>query len=176
MIESVAHEKFYKDVCHDTLRHAVPKDPRASRAGSSATPSRTTRSGGAPSAPAPNSDILKMFRGIFVICQRTDQCLDVMDQRLQIVRHNQKIIHSQRDKPLQEFPDIPVFPPVPDPYSSLAPAELAAFNIGPARVSSEDDDEVQADDDKETEDDEYPTSLLRFISLFRFWCLADKGG
>jgi hypothetical protein len=33
MIESVAHEKFYKDVCHDSLRPAVPKDPRASRAG-----------------------------------------------------------------------------------------------------------------------------------------------
>jgi hypothetical protein len=52
MIESVAHEKFYKDVRHDSLRLAVPKDPRASRAGSSTSPvaalSRTTRSGGAP--------------------------------------------------------------------------------------------------------------------------------
>jgi hypothetical protein len=65
MIESVAQEKFYKDVCHDSLRTAVPKDPRASRAGSSAAPaaapSRTTHSGGAPSAPAPNSGILKML-------------------------------------------------------------------------------------------------------------------
>jgi hypothetical protein len=70
-----------------------------------------------------------------------------MDQRLQIMWCNQEIIHSQQDEPLQEFPDVPVFPPVPNPYGSLTPAELAAFSIGPARVSSNDDDE-------ETEDDE----------------------
>jgi hypothetical protein len=28
MIETVAHEKFYKDIKHDPLRPAVPKDPR----------------------------------------------------------------------------------------------------------------------------------------------------
>jgi hypothetical protein len=62
MIESMAQEKFYKDVHHDSLRPAVPKDPRASHVGSStAPPSRTTRSGGAPSAPATNSSILKML-------------------------------------------------------------------------------------------------------------------
>jgi hypothetical protein len=55
---------------------------------------------------------------------------------------------------LQEFLDIPVFPPVPNPYSSLTPAELAAFGIGPARVSSDEDNEAQADDDEETEDGE----------------------
>jgi hypothetical protein len=94
MIESVAQEKFYKDVRHDSLRPAVPKDPRASRAGSSAAPSRTTRSGGAPSAPAANSGILKMLQGIFATCRCTDQCLYVKNQRLQIVRCNQKIIHG----------------------------------------------------------------------------------
>jgi hypothetical protein len=89
MIESVVQEKFYKDVRHDSLRPAVPKDPRASRAGSSAAaPSRTTRSGGAPSTPAPNSGILKMLRGIFATFQRTDQCLDVIDQCLQIMQQN----------------------------------------------------------------------------------------
>jgi hypothetical protein len=36
MIESVVQEKFYKDVCHDSFCPAVPKNPRASRAGSSA--------------------------------------------------------------------------------------------------------------------------------------------
>jgi hypothetical protein len=77
-----------------------------------------------------------------------------MDQRLQIVWCNQEIIHSQRDEPLQEFPDVPVFPPVPDPSGSLTPAELAAFGIGPAHVSSDDNDEAQADDDEEMEDDE----------------------
>jgi hypothetical protein len=78
----------------------------------------------------------------------------MMDQCLQIVRLNQKIIHIQWDEPLQVFPDVPVFPPIPDPYGSLSTAKLAAFTIGPARVSSYDDDEAQADDDEETEDDE----------------------
>jgi hypothetical protein len=73
----------------------------ASRAGSSAAPpSRTTRSGGASSAPATNSDILKMLQGIFATCRRNNQRLDVMDQHLQIMRRNQKIIHSQQDEPL----------------------------------------------------------------------------
>jgi hypothetical protein len=119
MIESVAHEKFYKDVRHDSLRPTVPKDSRASHADSfvapAAAPSRTTRSGGAPSAPAPNSGILKMLQDIFVTCRHTDYSLDVMDQLLWIVRRNQEIIHSQRDEPLQEFPNVPVFSPVPDP-------------------------------------------------------------
>jgi hypothetical protein len=146
MIESMAHEKFYKDVCHDSLCPAVPMDLRASHAGSSAAfaaaPSCTTRSGGAPSAPATNSGILKMLWGIFTTCWHTDQCLDVMDQHLQIVQRNQEIIHSQWDEPLQEFPDVPIFLLIPDPYGSLTPTELATFGIGPARVSSDDDDEA----------------------------------
>jgi hypothetical protein len=83
MIESVAQEKFYKDVHHDSLRPVVPKDPRASHAGSSAgpaaAPSRTTHSDSAPFAPTTNSDILKMLQGIFVTYRRTDQRLDVMN-------------------------------------------------------------------------------------------------
>jgi hypothetical protein len=94
-----------------------------------------------------------MLWGIFVTCQRTDLHLDVMDQRLQIVRRSQKIIHSQQDEPVQEFPDVPIFPLVLDPYGSLTPAELAAFGIGSARVFSDDDDEAQATAAK-TEDDE----------------------
>jgi hypothetical protein len=73
-----------------------------------------------------------------------------MDQCLQIVRRNQEIIHSQWDEPLQEFPDVPVFPPVPGPYGSLTPTELATFGIGPAHASLNDDDEVQVDDEEET--------------------------
>jgi hypothetical protein len=158
----------------------VPKDLRASCAGSSVAPatapSRTIHSGGASFASSTNSDFLKMFRGIFAMCWHTDQRLDVIEQHLQIVRHNQEIIHSQRNEPLQEFPDVPVFPPVLDPYGSLTPTELAAFGIGPARISFDDDDEAQANDDEETEDDEYPALLLCFIALFPFCCLDDKGG
>jgi hypothetical protein len=157
MIEVVAHEKFYKDVRHDSLRPAMPKDPRAPRASSSthaAAPSRTTRSGGASSTPSVNSDILKMLWGIFAMCRHTGQCMDVLDQSLQIVRHNQEIIHSQQDEPLLEFLDVPIFPPVPDPYASLTLAELAAFGIGPACVSDDDDEEEEANDDEEMEDDE----------------------
>jgi hypothetical protein len=76
LIESVAQEKLYKDVRHDPLRPAVPGDLRASRASFStapaAAPSHTTCSGGAPSAPATNSGILKMLRGIFATCRCTD--------------------------------------------------------------------------------------------------------
>jgi hypothetical protein len=64
MIESMAQEKFYKDVCHDSLCPAMLKDPRASRAGYSATPaapSHITHSGGALSTPTTNFGILKML-------------------------------------------------------------------------------------------------------------------
>jgi hypothetical protein len=157
MIEMVTKEKFYKDSRHDPLRPAVPKDSRPSHDGSSASltaaPSRTIRSSGTSSASSTNISFLKMFRGIFAMCQRTGQRLDAMEQRLQIVRRNQEIIHSQRDEPLQEFPDVLVFPPIPDPYTSLTLAELAAFGIRLAHVS-DDDDEEQAGDDEETPDDE----------------------
>jgi hypothetical protein len=85
MIVSVAQEKFNKDVRHDSHRPAMPKDRRDSRDGSSAAPAaapRTTYSGDAPSAPAPNSNILGMLQGIFATYRRTDQCLDLMDQHL----------------------------------------------------------------------------------------------
>jgi hypothetical protein len=144
-------------VCHDSLRSVVPKDPRAPRAGSSTVavaPSRTTRSGGASSAPSANSGILNMLRGIFATCRHTDQCMDVLDQHLQIVRYSQENIHNQRDEPLQEFFDVPVFPPVPDPYASLTPAGLAAFSVGPTHVSDDDDDGEEANNDEEMEDDE----------------------
>jgi hypothetical protein len=51
-----------------------------------------------------------------------------------------------------------VFPPVPDPYASLSPAELAAFDIGsscaPAGYGDDYDDEEAGDNDDETEDNE----------------------
>jgi hypothetical protein len=75
MIEVVTHEKFYKDVAHEPLRPIMPKDPRAPRASSSAptaTPSRTTHSGGASSTSSSNTGILKMFRGIFAMYWCTD--------------------------------------------------------------------------------------------------------
>jgi hypothetical protein len=62
---------------------------------------------------------------------------------------NQEIIHSQWDELLQEFPNVLIFLPVPDPYSSLILVELTAFNIGHARVSSNDDDEAQTDEEIE---------------------------
>jgi hypothetical protein len=155
MIEVVTKEKLYKDSRHDPLRPALPKDPRTSRASASASAApHTTHSGGASSASNANNGFLKMFTGIFAMCQHMNQRLDVMEQRLQIVRCNQEIIHSQQDEPLLEFPNVLVFLSVPDPYASLTPAELAAFGIGPARVSDDDDDEEQANNDEEMEDDE----------------------
>jgi hypothetical protein len=130
MIETVAPEKFYKDVHFDSLHPTVPKDPRVPCASSStaaATPSRTTCSGGASSAPSANSGILKMLWGIFAMCWCADQCMDVQDQRLQIVRRSQEIIHSQWDEPFLEFPDAPVFLLVLDPYASLTPTVIPQF-------------------------------------------------
>jgi hypothetical protein len=53
---------------------------------------------------------------------------------------------------------MPVYPPVPDTYASLTPAELAAFSIGPARSTAgsdnDDDDEEEANAEEETEDGE----------------------
>jgi hypothetical protein len=155
IIEVVTKEKFYKDSKHEPLHPTMPKDLRTHRASSSApaaSPSRTTRSGGVSSAPSVNSGILKKLQGIFATCRHTDQCMDVIDQYLQIVRHNQEIIHSQWDEPLLEFPNIAMFPPVPDPYASLTLAKLATFSIGPAHVF-DDDDEEEANNE-ETEDDE----------------------
>jgi hypothetical protein len=82
MIEMVTKEKFYKDSRHDPLHPAVPKDPRTSHASASASAARTTCSGGASSASSTNSGFLKMFRCIFTMCRRMDQCLDVMEQHL----------------------------------------------------------------------------------------------
>jgi hypothetical protein len=158
MIEVVAHEKLYKDVKHESLRPTVPKDPRTLRASSTpaVAPSRTTHTGGASSAPRVNSGILKMFRDIFATCWHMDQCMYVMEQCLQIVRHNQKIIHSQRDELHFEFLDVPVFLPIPKPYASLTAAELVAFGIGPVRAPNDDDDDEEeaTNDNEETEDDE----------------------
>jgi hypothetical protein len=160
MNEVVAHQKFYKDVKHESLHPVVPKDPRTHRSSSFApamAPARTTHSGGASSS-SQSSGMQKMFRCIFAMCHRTDQCLDVIEECMEIVCHNQEIIHSQRDEPLLEFPDVPVCPPIIDPYAPLTPAELATFSIGPsyAPVGSDDDneDEEAANDDEETKGDE----------------------
>jgi hypothetical protein len=150
MIEVAAYERFYKDVAHEPLRPAPPPPAVA--------PTRTTCSGGASSSSS-NSSFLKMFRGIFIMCHRTNQHLDVIEQRMEIVCRNQEIIHSQRDEALLEFPDVPVYPPVPDPYASLTPAELATFGVCPSYAlaggnNDNDDDEEDANDDEEMEDDE----------------------
>jgi hypothetical protein len=92
------------------------------------------------------------------MCSCTDQCIDVMEQRMEIVCRYQEIIHSQWDEPLLEFPDVPIYRPISDPYASLTPAELATFCIGPsdAPTGSDDDDDDQAVaiSDEEMEEDE----------------------
>jgi hypothetical protein len=83
MVEVVAHEKLYKDVTHEPLCPDVPKDPRTHLIASPpppVAPSLSTRSGGATSSSSTNTRILKMFRGIFTMCHRTDQRMDVMEQ------------------------------------------------------------------------------------------------
>jgi hypothetical protein len=161
MIEVVAHVRFYKDVGHEPLHPAIPKDPRTHHSSSPppvVAPTRTTRSGGSSSSSS-NSSFLKMFRGIFTMCCCTDQCLNVIEKHMEIVHRNQEIIHSQWDEPPLDFPDVPVYPPVANLYASLTPTELAAFGGGPsyAPASSDDendDEEEEANYDEEMEDDE----------------------
>jgi hypothetical protein len=95
-----------------------------------------------------------------------------MDQCLQIVWCNQEIIHSQRDELLQEFPDVPVFPPVPNPYGSLTPAELAVLALALLvflRTTTMRRRPMTTRQRK-------TSSRFHFIALFPFWCLNDKGG
>jgi hypothetical protein len=85
---------------------------------------------------------------------------------VEIVPCNQAIIHNQRDEPLLEFPDLPIYPLDTDPYASLTPTELAAFGIGPSYApacSDDDDDEEEANDDEEMEDDEYMAWHQKFF-------------
>jgi hypothetical protein len=99
--------------------------------------------------------------------------MDVMEQRLEIAHHNQEIIHSQWDDPLPEFLNVTVYPPVPNPYASMTPAELAAIGIGPSHAPADsddddDDDEEAANDDKKMGEDEYLALCLHFFESFLF--------
>jgi hypothetical protein len=72
LIETVAHERFYKDVTHEPLRPAIPNDPRS--CGTSppiVAPARTTHNGGASSSSSSNSGFLKIFLCIFALCHDT---------------------------------------------------------------------------------------------------------
>jgi hypothetical protein len=94
-----------------------------------------------------------MLQGNFAMCHHIDQRMEVMEQHMQIVRHNQEFLNSQQDEPLLEFLNVPIYAPIPDTYASLTPVELAAFAIGPTRAPVDnDDDEEEANDDGETED------------------------
>jgi hypothetical protein len=106
MIETMAHERFYKDVAHEPLRTAVLKTPARRHISPplNVAPTRTTHSGGASFSSSSNSGFLKMFRAIFAMCHHTDQCMDVMEHHMDILHRNKEIIHSQRDEPLMEFP------------------------------------------------------------------------
>jgi hypothetical protein len=91
MIEVVAHERVCKDVAHESLCPVVPKDPRSHHTSSPppvVAPTRTTCSDGASFASSSNSGFLRMFRDIFAMCRHIDQRMDVMEQRLEIVRRN----------------------------------------------------------------------------------------
>jgi hypothetical protein len=95
-----------------------------------------------------------------------------MDQRLQIVWRNHEIIHSQRDEPLQEFPDVLVFPSVPDPYGSLTLAELATFALALLVFLHT---TTMRHRPMTTRRWRTMSSRLHYIELFPFWCLDDKG-
>jgi hypothetical protein len=122
MIETVDHERFYKDVAHEPLRPAIPKAlaRRHTSPPLDVAPPHATRSGGtSSSSSSSNSGFLKMFQGIFAMCHCIDQRMDVMDCRIDILCWNQEIIHSQRDEQLIEFPEKLAYPPILNSYASL---------------------------------------------------------
>jgi hypothetical protein len=89
MIETVAHERFYKDVAHEPLHPALPKLPICHHTSPlDVVPSHSTRSSGASSSSSANFGILKMFWGIFTMCHHTDQRMDVLEHRTNILRRN----------------------------------------------------------------------------------------
>jgi hypothetical protein len=95
MIEVLAHERFYKDAAHEPLRPVVSKGPAHRHISpQDVAPTHTAHSGRASNSSSSNSNFLKMFQGIFSMCRRTDQHIDVMDRRIDILQRNQKIIHS----------------------------------------------------------------------------------
>jgi hypothetical protein len=162
-------------VAHEPLHPAVPKEQRSHHTSPPLDVARThtTRSGGASSSSSTNSRFFKMFWGIFAMRRRIDQCMDVMETCLDIVHHNQEIIHSQRDESLIDFPDVPIYPHVPDSYASLTPAELATFGIRPSLASADydDDDEGAANDEEETKDDEYLARHLPLLQVFSLFAV-----
>jgi hypothetical protein len=111
MIETVAHERLYKDVAHEPLHPVVLKDPRSHHTSPplDVAPTRPTHSGGTSSSSSTSFGLLKMFQGMFAMCHHTDQRVDVMETCLDIVHH------SQWNEPLIDFPDMLVYRPYPTP-------------------------------------------------------------
>jgi hypothetical protein len=97
MIEKVTHEHFVKDVIHvkDVRQRTSPPLEAA--------PTHSTRSGSASQPVDANSGILKIKRGVFSMCHRTDHCMDALECRTNILMRNQTIIHDQRYDPLLSF-------------------------------------------------------------------------
>jgi hypothetical protein len=159
MIEVVAHEKFYKDAAHEPLRPVVPNGPAHHNISppSDVAPAHSGHHGGASFSSSSNSGFLKMFQSIFAMCRRTDQRMDVMAHRLDIVHRSQDIFHSQWDETLIEFPHEPIYPPVPNPYALLTPSELAAFGIGPSHAPAGNDDYDDGDEEVANNDEEMET-------------------
>jgi hypothetical protein len=108
--------------------------------------------------------------------------MDVMNHHIDILCKNREIIHRQRDGPLIEFPEDPIYPPIPDPYASLAQTELATFGVGIPHAPT-----ISNDDDKTMMMRRRPTMMRRWrmtssccrvfspSGLFPFWCLDVKG-
>jgi hypothetical protein len=88
MIEKVTHEHFVKDVIHvkDVRQRTSPPLEAA--------PTHSTRSGSASQPVDANSGILKIKRGVFSMCHRTDHCMDALECRTNILMRNQTIIHD----------------------------------------------------------------------------------
>ena len=144
MIEHVSKRTFVKDVVHQDLKPQIPS--AASRPPPTAsTSSSTGRSG-----------VLKFLKGIFAMCQRTQDTVDSVRARQNVLLENQCNLHrlTPNAPAFVEFAEEPVPPPVADPFSSLTPQEMTYFGFEAKGDDEEEHDDADNDEDVDAEDDE----------------------
>jgi hypothetical protein len=151
MIEKISDITFINDMVILDIKSQSPTAPTITKVvpPPSATPS--THSGKAPSssttaaprAPSTSgstkgrSGMLKLFKGLISMCQRTNRRLDVIKQKLDANSYNHKLIHSklQIKEPLKEVSDAEDDLPEPiDPFAYLTPDELVYFEMGDSHL------------------------------------------
>jgi hypothetical protein len=122
---------------------------------------RTTRSsissGSRPSKG--NSNLLKVLKGIFSICQSKKHDLDVVKAQNETILNNQCNIHQKLkiEEPFKEFEEEKLSSEIADPFASLTMDQITYFGMGNPSASSSaphDDDDEEYDEVTSVEEDD----------------------